>query len=551
MRARDIIIEDYRTAAARFVQQGAPREEVDELIARFRLLVDRNQIRDAEQRQIDRWARQGWEGFRAFVRGWEGHVTPTQAKRKHLVGDSVVLREDDRWLVVIPLDKEASCFHGRDTDWCTAKPHRTHWEEHFIDSRIVLIYAIGKQGQGSYAIAGDEDAGTLQVFDQRDREITPQQLRERTGLDANRLMDAALSLHGRRIRQAQVPYANKVRDWLASGSNTQRDPEIERAAIRSGNPELAMRYLYRVMPGRAREPWPHRLVELAFQMYEPSDPPDGDDEDGWEDPRLRMQANWGRASQEVLAALDHVPAGVEDIIARRAPQLAVHVRDPSPRLVRLASISNLEAFRHFLGRGLLDGATILDSIARNPARIKLVPRQTEEMQLAAVKNRHGAHLEAALNLLVDPGERVQVLAATQDPSRALVALADPAKPAILAALSRAPNLISRVKPSMIDDDVLRTALGRSWVSSQHLPRTEDGRPAVELSPAAQRTLAKSFWRDYRKYGTEMVNRNFRSSMLKYHLPTVERLITDPGARAFMAALRRRFEVPGDPSTGSL
>jgi hypothetical protein len=35
MRARDIITEDYRTAAARFVQQGAQREEVDALIARW------------------------------------------------------------------------------------------------------------------------------------------------------------------------------------------------------------------------------------------------------------------------------------------------------------------------------------------------------------------------------------------------------------------------------------------------------------------------------------------------------------------------------------
>ena len=83
-----------------------------------------------------------------IVLGWEGHVTPTQSKSKRLVGDAVVLREDDRWLVVIPLDKEASCFHGRNTDWCTAKPRRTHWEEHFIDARTVL-----EQHYGSLAAA--------------------------------------------------------------------------------------------------------------------------------------------------------------------------------------------------------------------------------------------------------------------------------------------------------------------------------------------------------------------------------------------------------------
>ena len=42
--------------------------------------------------------------------------------------------ENDDWLVVIPLDKDASCFHGKNSDWCTTKINQGNFEDYFYEN---------------------------------------------------------------------------------------------------------------------------------------------------------------------------------------------------------------------------------------------------------------------------------------------------------------------------------------------------------------------------------------------------------------------------------
>jgi hypothetical protein len=72
-------------------------------------------------------------------------------------------------LIVIPLDKDASCFYGKNTSWCTTKPFQGYFENYFYDESITLIYFIRKSDGGKWAIAVGKN--TIQYFDVEDNEI--------------------------------------------------------------------------------------------------------------------------------------------------------------------------------------------------------------------------------------------------------------------------------------------------------------------------------------------------------------------------------------------
>lgn len=550
MRAREILAEDYRTAERKFIQQGGDPERVKQQIAAYRQLLARNQITDTNQRQIDRWAQAGWAEFNRFVHGFEGHVSATQVKRRKLVGNGIVLRETDDWFVVIPLDKESSCFHGKHTDWCVTKPEHQHWEDYFHDAKVILIYIIGKNGQGSYAVAGRLDQGpTLEIYDREDKQISSADLRSRTGFSADDLFRDAVTRHGDRISRAQVSPTENVENWLKAGGD-QRDGTIEREVVRAGNPGLAMRYLHRVVSKHGAQDWPDRLLELAFTMYVPSEVPDDvEDEDDWEDPREVMRASYGRMAIEVLKSLKSVPASVQKIIGSHASQLAVLVPNPNLELRMRASLSgNQDVFLHFLNKGLLDEQMIVAAIRRHPYRIRHVKDQTEDMQMAAIGSYFGANvIDDIMRLLRNPSEKV-LLKAIEISPYVIKNIENRTEDMALAIVKRQPNLVDMLgstDPALLTARVLRAAFTKSWVSSQYLPGARDGKVTIDIPPVAQKALAASFWKDYTKYGREMVNRGYRTSMIKYHLPQIERLVTDPEARRFLGALRKRYEVSSD------
>ena len=61
------LVEGYPQAQAAFIQAGADTASVQKTIADFKQLVTRNQIKDINQKNIDWWAKQGWDKFSQFV----------------------------------------------------------------------------------------------------------------------------------------------------------------------------------------------------------------------------------------------------------------------------------------------------------------------------------------------------------------------------------------------------------------------------------------------------------------------------------------------------
>ena len=180
-----VLIEGYKEAQVEF-GSVAGEEAAKQSIDQFRYLVNRNQVQGNE-RNIDYWRKQGWDQFSAFVQDRSLERSKTQEKRSKLQGRSVTLHEDPNWLVVVPVDKDASCFHGKNTAWCTTKPFARFFELYFYQDNVDLIYFLRKETGDKWAIAvhqakirGDD---IIELFDRNDLLITARQFQQQTGFD--------------------------------------------------------------------------------------------------------------------------------------------------------------------------------------------------------------------------------------------------------------------------------------------------------------------------------------------------------------------------------
>jgi hypothetical protein len=177
------ITEGYKEAESEFAQAaGGDIQDVKDLIQSYKDLVNKNQVKGSE-RNIDYWRKQGLPAFKEFVISKQTQPTSTEIKRKKIPGKAITLRETDEWLIVVPLDKNASCFHGKDSDWCTTKPNANHFENYFYNNEITLIYCLNKKNAGMWAIAAHTGTKEIELFDQKDNPIEPDKFKALTGLN--------------------------------------------------------------------------------------------------------------------------------------------------------------------------------------------------------------------------------------------------------------------------------------------------------------------------------------------------------------------------------
>ena len=535
MKAIEFIFEDYKTAGAKFLTQGGSKDEISSQITRYREMLSRNQIKDLNQKQIDWWATQGWHAFNSFVSSFDGHVTPTQTKRRKVVGDSIILKENDDWLVVIPLNKEASCFYGKHSSWCTTKPTEPHWEDYFHGNKVTLIYAIGKHNQGMWALAIHPD-GDIEVFDQLDKSHDVATFQSATNLSVEQLINTADKLHGTKIKKAQQDPADIFEKWLNS-SSVDRSTEIEKIVLKLREPVIAIQYMRKVLPSADSHTWSDNLITLALTVYEPSEEQTDDEE--WEDPRDEQQHKWERTIKLILAHTDYIPKDAEKIIWQYKPELAISLKNPSHEFIQVMAKRSTVVFKHFYNLGKLDDATIINGIVAYPDRLNIIKNPTDAMYMAALTNKYGDALYHILSKIPNPTEEMQVYAVNRYPA-ALGAIKNPSKPAILAAVAKEPNLIGRLNPSDIDDEVLKTAFEKNWISAQYLPKSTNGEP-FNIPPSSQIQLAKSFFKQYLAYGQDPKTITHQAGLLKYHYPLIEKMLTDPRAKNYLAALRKKYE----------
>ena len=261
MRAKEFLIEGYKEVTQKYASAGADPRQVKDAIAAFKEIVNKNQVK-GDERNIDWWGKnKSFDEFNNFVNSVDLARTKTQVTRKKVTGKSISLIDNDEWLVVIPLDKEASCFHGKNSDWCTTKPNKKHFEEYF-GKGTTLIYCLNKKTGGMWAIAAGA-TGKMELFDQKDSSLTEVQFKQQTGMDPTELVTLATK-HQKPIQDARI-------------KETMKDPksayEYARDVIRGRWPEAekviasdafsACDYAKNVIGGR----WPEAEKVIASDAY--------------------------------------------------------------------------------------------------------------------------------------------------------------------------------------------------------------------------------------------------------------------------------------------
>jgi hypothetical protein len=244
MRLREFlnIFEGYKEAQADFSKQ-ADSEIVKTTISQFKELVNKNQV-TGDERNIDYWRKQGWPAFLAAVRKYSTKPTKREVKNSNIVGRSANLDESDDWLVVIPLDKDASCFHGKDTDWCTTKSYANYFEDYFYDKEVTLIYCLSKADGGKWAVAGHTKSDQIECFNQVDDPITPEAFEQNTGYNPYDLVERAHNEYGDKLNDARVHYLiamDKIEMYF--NGNKSFSDDIEDLLAFTKTPRYCARYI--------------------------------------------------------------------------------------------------------------------------------------------------------------------------------------------------------------------------------------------------------------------------------------------------------------------
>ena len=261
------IVEGYREAEQEFAK-SADINQVKKLIDAYRSLVDRNQAQGPE-RNIDHWRKQGWDTFSRFVQAKSQERSKTQVKRvRGITTQQITLRDDADWLIVIPLDKDTSCFHGRGTDWCTTKAQDRYFEQYFYDNEIVLIYCIKKSTGGMWAIADDEIENQVEFFDQNNDPLSRDDFFRQTGLrDFAVLSLSRKAQHRATMHKLRIPWQqafDKLNSLNFANISSNQKPEIERLLLLVKDPWQMMEYAEHQGPWPAVEPMFVRSPVYAY-----------------------------------------------------------------------------------------------------------------------------------------------------------------------------------------------------------------------------------------------------------------------------------------------
>lgn len=184
------IVEGYKEALTDWTDGSAGRSnrDVDYNINRFKILVNKNQIK-GEERNIDYWRKKpyGYYHFVTLINKIEEQPTRTQLKRKLVPGVSVNLIDTKEWNIVVPLDTNASNFYGKGTKWCTTVVNNNHFLSYFSNGNT-LIYCINKPTNQKWVVVVHTITNRKDFLNSEDENITQDQFTDQTGLDVQMIL---------------------------------------------------------------------------------------------------------------------------------------------------------------------------------------------------------------------------------------------------------------------------------------------------------------------------------------------------------------------------
>jgi hypothetical protein len=392
---KSIFVEGYKEATAEFTSASNDKAEVDKVIAQYKELVNRNQVK-GDERNIDWWRKQGWNKFKEFVSSKSTEKSITQVKRSKNEGDSHTIAENATWLIVVPLDKDASCFHGKNTDWCTTKPFANYFENYFYNREVTLIYCLNKKNGEKWAIAGHKKLeGKAEYFDKNDASLSREEFDNQTGLNSDDLLKKALGTeigtkaqtnrmkYKKAIAQIQDYIDSAMVDNIMSDSPIERNTEIEKLLFYTKSPMVVE---YFGLNGK--QDYPIQLQLIAVNNV-------GKSLQYIKNPSEKVQMIAVNKNGHVI---EHIENPSENIIRAAMKQtrgFAIDsIKNPSEEIQLIAVEINPVSLRS------IDNPTdkvIISALRKKGRLIRSIENPSEEMQLAAI-----GQTDAAIDYIVNP-----------------------------------------------------------------------------------------------------------------------------------------------------
>ena len=431
MKIAELLAEGYPDTIAAFSQE-ADANQVKKTVDAYRDLVTKNQVSGTE-RNIDWWRRQGWPAFKQFVDDKSTQATKTQVKRKRAAGKSIMLKDTPEWLVVIPLDHDASCFHGRGSDWCTARPSAHYFDSYFLDKDIVLIYCINKTTGNKYAIASHRDHDKTELFNMKDKTISAAEFQQATGFDPRQLI--ALIPHDdpriAQVKQSRRKLLAKIRQLMVrwKRSDCTRNAEIEQLLIQSKHPELCSRYVVSVGERHGPQPFPPIIAMAAVNQ-------NGHAIQYIANPSEAVQQAAVNQDSSAIQYIKNPSEAVQQTAVKQYGLAIQYIANPSEAVQQAAVNQDSSAIQYITNPS---EAVQLAAVNQNGPAIYYITNPSEAVQLAAV-NQNGP----AIQYIKNPSEAVQLAAIKQD-GRAIRYIANPSEAVQQAAVNRDGRAIKYIK----------------------------------------------------------------------------------------------------------
>lgn len=366
MRIRELLNEGYREAKKRFADDADP-DTINDVVEKFKDLVHRNQVH-GDQKNIDWWAKQGWKEFNAFVLSKTGQSSKTQRKRKQSAGNSVTLHEDDDIFVVIPLDLDASCFHGKDTKWCTAIYDRFYFMDYFHGDETTLVYFFLKDTGDKYACSINlEYPEDSEFFDQDDNGMDEIDFESIVGFDSSQIVEmieehptanSDIEKERKRIGQLYQSTTARVKERINDGIYEQ-DAQLEDDLVRSANFVQAYYYAKGLYDTQGRQKFSNEFKRLLLNTHNASG--------------IRYIKNV--SERDVKVALEFEPRVLENIYKK-------------------------QEYAHL--KPYITDKLLSDVLAKHPRMIVFVQNQKPEWQMNSIKRD-----PSLIQFLRDPSKSVQ------------------------------------------------------------------------------------------------------------------------------------------------
>ena len=395
------LFEGYKEAEADFIKV-ADVNSVKKAIADYKLLVNKNQFQDQE-RNIDFWRKQGWDAFVQRVQMLAAQPTKTQIKRKQVVGKSIFVNETDEWLIVVPLDKDASCFHGRKTQWCTTVPTASHFEYYFYDQSIMLIYCINKETGNKWAIASHTDLDEIEIFDQDDNSISGGAFQSATGLDPLEIVKQSMKTAYPRADAERRDYnsiVNKLTQLYQNGRFRPRTNSIEDMLSKTKHTKLIRYYLQ----ANGKDKYPDAMALAAI-----TSDPDGINYFKYqENPSASFIKSAIKINPEIAKYIPDLDESTQLLVIDKDPINIRHIQNPTEK-VQMKVLDKEPQYLEYI-RGVTPKAEEF-AIEKDPYVIEFAHWFSEASQMRAVE-----HYPTLLKYCYKPSDNVILAAVANDPS---------------------------------------------------------------------------------------------------------------------------------------